>query len=414
MDSVSLFAMYKRLKRAKSSSRSFPRKQHAQLSLRRTRFTRRKAQERLFFAALMTMLVGGMFTSERLFWSKEKSSYWWEYIVCETFVHSDWIQNFRMSKRTFDYLCLELSPAIKKKDTPMRKAIGVQQRIAITLWYLASNSDFRTIAHLFGVSKASVCLLIKNVCAAIVDILLPKYISIPYGEELRNVIDGFSNSFGFPQCAGAVDGTHIPIISPVEFPADYYNRKGFHSILMQGTVNHMGRFMDINIGWPGRVHDARVFINSSLYKKGDAGTLFPDWKRTISGQDIPVVVLGDPAYPLLPWLLKAYPDNGNLTCQQKLFNYRLSKARVVVEHAYGRLKGRWRCLLTRNNTCLRDLPCLVAACCVLHNICEIRDDIFDEELMPETSQSNPASQSQNIVVSGKDIRSSLATYFSQS
>ncbi len=62
-----------------------------------------------------------------------------------------------------------------------------------------------------------------------------------------------------------------------------------------------------------------------------------------------------------------------------------------------------------------NLPCLIAACCVLHNICEIREDIFDEELMhTETSQSLPASQSQNIVVSGKDIRSSLATYFSQS
>ncbi len=56
----------------------------------------------------------------------------------------------------------------------MRKAIGVQQRMAITLWYLATNSDFRTIAHLFGVSKATVCLVVKDVCAAIVDILLPK------------------------------------------------------------------------------------------------------------------------------------------------------------------------------------------------------------------------------------------------
>ncbi len=46
-----------------------------------------------------------------------------------------------------------------------------------------------------------------------------------------------------------------------------------------------------------------------------------------------ILVLGDPAYPLLPWLLKVFIDNGSLTSQQKLFNYRLSKARVVVEHA---------------------------------------------------------------------------------
>ena len=189
------------------------------------------------------------------------------------------------------------------------------------------------------------------------------------------------NNLGFPQCVGVVDGTRIPIVPPVLFPADYYNWKGWHSIIMQGAVNHLGHFIDIYVGWPGRVHDARVFVNSSLYKRGQAGTLFPDSKKTIAGKEIPLLVLGDPAYPLLPWLMKAFPDNGSLSREQKAFNYRLSKARVVVEHAYGRLKGRWRCLLKRNDVLVDDLPKLVAACCVLHNICEIRDESFDEDWM---------------------------------
>ena len=78
------------------------------------------------------------------------------------------------------------------------------------------------------------------------------------GTSLKVVIDGFKNNFDFPQCAGTVDGTHIPVLLHQEYPADYYNRKGWHSILMQGVVDHQGRFIDINIGWPGRVHDARV------------------------------------------------------------------------------------------------------------------------------------------------------------
>ena len=76
-------------------------------------------------------------------------------------------------------------------------------------------------------------------------------------------------------------------------------------------------FIDTYIGWPGRVHDARVFVNSSLYKRGQAGTLFPDWKKTIAGKDTPLLMLGDPAYPLLPWLMKAFPDNGSLSHEQK-------------------------------------------------------------------------------------------------
>ena len=188
------------------------------------------------------------------------------------------------------------------------------------------------------------CIVTKEVCTALVDVLLPKYVWFPSGESLREVVDGFKLKFDFPQCAGAVDGTHIPIVSPEEYPADYFNRKGWHSIVMQGTVNHLGQFVDIYVGWPGRVHDTQVFANSTLYKKGQDGVLLPNWIETISGKDVPLVILGDPAYPLLPWLMKAYSDNGQLTQQQKTFNYRLSYARVVVECAYGRLKGRWRCL----------------------------------------------------------------------
>ena len=65
------------------------------------------------------------------------------------------------------------------------------------------------------------------------------------------------------------------------------------------------------------------------------GSLFPEWKKTIAREEIPLLVLGDPAYPLLPWVMKPYVDNGHLSREQRRFNYRLSRARVVVEDAYG-------------------------------------------------------------------------------
>ena len=80
--------------------------------------------------------------------------------------------------------------------------------------------------------------------------------------------------------------------------------------------------------------------------------------------------------------MKGFPDNGNLTRAQKRFNYRLSKARVIDEHSYGRLKGRWRCLLKRLDVSTDSVPGLVgAACCVLHNMCEIHGDSFDQKWM---------------------------------
>lgn len=64
---------------------------------------------------------------------------------------------------------------------------------------------------------------------------------------------------------GAIDGSHIRINKPVEDANSYINRKQYFSIHVQGTVNHNLKFIDIFVGYPGSVHDARVFKNSSIY-----------------------------------------------------------------------------------------------------------------------------------------------------
>ena len=343
---------------------------------RRREFLRRKERERLMFVMMIAIVTSNL-ASERTVWTVTRSSRWWEDVVCGSFTSEQWLENFRMSRSTFQYLCDKVRSMI---DTRLRKAVPTDKRVAITLWFFATGADYRTIAHLFGVSKSTVSLVVKNVSSAILE-LLPQYIHMPTGDALREVVDGFKREYGFPQCAGAVDGTHIP---PIECPADYYNRKGWHSIILQGCVDNKGRFVDIYVGWPGRVHDARVFANSSLFRRGEAQTLFPDWKERIDDIDVPLVMLGDPAYPLLSWLMKAFQDNGSLTRSEKRFNYRLSKTRVVVEHTYGRLKRRWRCLLKRLDVSTDSVPGLVGACCVLHNMCEMQGDNFDQEWMEGT------------------------------
>ena len=70
--------------------------------------------------------------------------------------------------------------------------------------------------------------------------LWSRYVRFPEGTRLREIVEGFEVCWGFPQVAGAIDGTHIPIISPLENPSDYYNRKGFYSIIMQAIVDFRG------------------------------------------------------------------------------------------------------------------------------------------------------------------------------
>ena len=203
---------------------------------------------------------------------------------------------------------------------------------------------------------------------------------------------------------------------PTDNPLDYFNRKGWHSIVLQALVDHEYKFMNTNVGWPGSVHDARILANSKVYVKGESGDLVPRGMRRINGVDVPIGILGDPAYPLLPWLMKPYPATGSLSCKQKIFNYQLSRARMVVECAFGRLKGRWRCLMKRNDSDLAFVPTIVNTCCVLHNLCEVHGDGFDDDWLSEDEEipAGPSSSASTASLQSATcnvIRDALCDYF---
>ena len=166
----------------------------------------------------------------------------------------------------------------------MRLAIPPKRRLALTLYFLASTAEYRTIGNLFGVSASFVCLCVRVMCRAITK-RLAKVINFPQVNQLLEVIEGYEKTWDFPMCAGAIDGIHIPILAPWESHLEYVNRKGYHSILMQAVVDCNYLYRDVVIGWPGSIHDARVFSNSAIYKKGNEKNLFPnDLTKEINGE----------------------------------------------------------------------------------------------------------------------------------
>ncbi|KAL2104391.1 hypothetical protein ACEWY4_001259 [Coilia grayii] len=105
---------------------------------------------------------------------------------------------------------------------------------------------------------------------------------------------------------GLIDGTHIPILPPSDGYRDFINRKGWPSYVLQAVVDDRCCFWNISCRMPGSAHDANVLSQSDLYKRAH---LLPQYVRTIEGQDIPLFLIGDPAYPLLSWLMKGYKNS---------------------------------------------------------------------------------------------------------
>ena len=154
---------------------------------------------------------------------------------------------------------------------------------------------------------------------------------------------------------------------------------------MQAVVDCNYLLRDIVVGRPGSVHDARVLSNSETFRLGEQNKLFPEGYRVnVRGKHIAPVILGDPAYPLLPWLLRPYPENKNTVRKQRRFNHRLSRARVTVENAFGRWRGKFRRFLKRVDMHLKNLVTVIAASCIMHNICEIRRKSFCNDWKNQT------------------------------
>ncbi|KAM4537641.1 uncharacterized protein V3H82_023434 [Fundulus diaphanus] len=311
-------------------------------------------------------------------WAQPRQSTWWE-LANTSWEEKDWQKNFRMTRTSFLRLCDILRPQLTRQHTRYRRPVPVDLRVAICLWRLATNLEYSSISQLFGVGISTACSVTQQVVLAINRVMKTLYIKTPSEAELMVIVQGFRDRWRLPQVAGAIDGTHIGIIAPAQDPTDYYNRKKFHSVILQGVVDDRMKFWDINVGWPGKVHAARVLVNSSLYSRSENGTLFPGWTERLNDVDVPLHVVGDAAYPLLPWLLKPFPEGSGLTQAQVHFNYQLSQARMTVERAFGRLKGRWRCLLQRCDAHISFVSHIISACCVLHNYCETANEEWEDE-----------------------------------
>ncbi|RLN29636.1 putative nuclease HARBI1 [Panicum miliaceum] len=244
---------------------------------------------------------------QRRLWVKDRSRAWWEQCSSADYPEADFRAAFRMGRATFAMLCDALGAAVAKEDTALRAAIPVRQRVAVCVWRLATGEPLRLVSKRFGLGISTCHKLVLEVCAAIRNLLMPRFLRWPDAAAAGGFKARFQADSGIPGVVGAIYTTHIPIIAPKVSVAAYFNRrhternhKTSYSITLQGVVGPDGAFTDVCIGWPGSMPDDQVLDRSALQQRAAAGMMAGSW------------VVGGASYPLTDWVLAPYAQP-NLT-----------------------------------------------------------------------------------------------------
>lgn len=206
---------------------------------------------------------------------------------------------------------------------------------------------------------------------------------IPTTEFLKSIAQDYFKKWNFPNCVGCIDGKHIRIRCPKNSGSIYYNYKQYYSIVLQGIADANYKFVAIDVGAYGKQSDGGIFSISNVYKCLETNTFNMPNAEYIPSTEIkaPFVILGDEAYPLKQYLLKPY-SRQNLSNEERIFNYRLSRARRCIECSFGILVAKWRFLKTELQVNPENVDILVQCACLLHNL------LIDIEGVPAQPEQN--------------------------
>ncbi|XP_067139028.1 uncharacterized protein [Centruroides vittatus] len=235
--------------------------------------------------------------------------------------------------------------------------------------FLATGETFRSLSYTFRVGR-TVTSIVRETCFATWKKLKATYMKVPRTEEeWQNIADEFLDRWQLPNCCGSIDGKHSVLQCPANTGSLNYNFKGRFSKIMAVVDAHY-KFIFVDFGHYGSESDGGVFQKCTFGKKIISQTLnLPkDANLPNSNVTFPYYFVADEAFPLRRNIMRPYPRKSHFYHTERIFNYRLSRARRVVENAFEILSSRFRIFLRALNFDENiTLPKIVAASLVLHN-----------------------------------------------
>ncbi|KAL7296896.1 hypothetical protein TKK_0010286 [Trichogramma kaykai] len=273
-----------------------------------------------------------------------------------------------MSVESFNYILLKIEGHLEKRWCNLHNSpMYPEERLVIALRSLATGGSYSTLAYTFMRETSTVSGVIIEFLDVMWSVLQPVHMPVPAVRDFKRIAEEFLEKWKIPNCIGALDGKHIRIKKTANSGSLYYNYKKYFSSVLQAVVDANTRFITIDICKYGSLSNGGIF-NASLTKMALTEkilTIPTPSNLPSSHVKCPHFFIGDGAYTLCDYLMTPF-RRFNLTPAAKVYNKRLSRARCIVENAFGRISQKWRILYTTIQQAPEQVEKIVKAICILH------------------------------------------------
>lgn len=242
------------------------------------------------------------------------------------------------------------------------QALTAVDMVLVTLRFLATGSVLSVVGDLSGIHKSTISRTVHRVIICIAR-LRQEFIEMPSNiEDITEVRQGFYNIARFPRVIGALDCTHVKIISPGGENGEIFrNRKGYFSKNVQVVCDSDLIIRNIVTRWQGSAHDATIFANSRLRARIEDNEFGDD-----------SLILGDSGYPIKKYLLTPLGDPR--TPAEHLYNESQIRTRNPVERCFGSWKRRFPGLALGIRLKFDKVDPTIVASAIIHNIATQMND----------------------------------------
>ncbi|KAL8492410.1 hypothetical protein ACS0TY_023846 [Phlomoides rotata] len=286
--------------------------------------------------------------------------------------HYDCLDNLRVDRNAFGRLCIILQNRGGLVDG---KHVSIEEQISMFLGILVHHKKNGVVRYTYNRSGQTVSHYVHLVLTAILQldsILLVRHVPVP--DDSTN-----HRCKWFKGCLGALDGTFVNIRVPAIDIGRYRTRKGQIATNVLAVCDTDLRFVYVLPGWEGSASDVRI-LRDSINRPHGLKVPVGNYYLCDNGYANSVGFMAP--YRGVRYHLKEWgPATAQPANPQEHFNMRHTKARNVIERAFGIMKMRWGILRSSSFYPIQTQIRLIMTCFLLHNFIRLEMEVDQMEIL---------------------------------